>query len=619
MRAEQEKLNSRLNGMNEEEKDLLIRRLLEENSEMEARLEIANSAAAELAVQYQQIKDENAALKEEKKELLRQNRSLTDQLQKRKKDLFGRKSEQSSGIIDSVFDEDPEDPIDESSPEPVSRDTDETDASQRAAAAAALEAAKHPDGTKNPRGHKTCGKRKKDLDSLPTRTVYDFDVDALNEKYGEGNWRIAFWRKEDTIESVHTVQYHQVKYRPVVSVGLEHDLESEPCTKLMPGSLVSSSLLAEIMYQKAVQCIPSYRTEQDFLRSGVPISRQDMTNWINRFSNELLVSAADYMAELLVQRHYNQCDETPYQVIMDGRNAGSKSYMWVHTTSELDPDHPIIVFRFELTRKTDHLRVFYGDAGFTGTITSDCYCSYDILEKEYPDIRGSRCLMHARRNFYYAAMLVKAKEKPREELNELPEFKALILIDAINDADQPLKEVSPEERQQIRQTVVLEKADAFFDHLKTLDPDDPAYTETFRDAVKYALNHEEKLRRFLDDPMIPIDNGFCERAIKLFATARRNWLFSFSIPGAEAAATLFTLVETAKASGAHPYYYLKYLLETLPNMKVTKDRSSLKDCMPWSEVYRAYEKKEIEKSMDLFTDKVAPERPRTPRKKDKIA
>ncbi len=103
MRAEQEKLNSRLNGMNEEEKDLLIRRLLEENSEMEARLEIANSAAAELAVQYQQIKDENAALKEEKKELLRQNRSLTDQLQKRKKDLFGRKSEQSSGIIDSFL------------------------------------------------------------------------------------------------------------------------------------------------------------------------------------------------------------------------------------------------------------------------------------------------------------------------------------------------------------------------------------------------------------------------------------------------------------------------------------------------------------------------------------
>ena len=618
MRAEQEKLYSQLNGMNEEEKNLLIRRLLEEHSEMEARLEIANSAAAELAVQFQQIKDENAALKKDKKELIRQNRNLTDQLQKRKKDLFGRKSEQSSGIIDSIYDEDPEDPIDESSSEPIESE-DKTVESQRAAAAAALEAAKHPDGTKRPRGHKTRGKRKKDLGSMTTKTFYDFDADKLNEEYGEGNWRIAFWRREDTIESVHTVQYHQVKYRAVISVGLEHDLVSEPCTKLMPGSLVSSSLLAEMMYQKVVQCVPSYRTEQDFIRSGVPISRQTITNWIIHFSNDLLVIAADYMANQLIQRHYSQCDETPYQVIMDNRKAGSKSYMWVHTTSELDSFHPIIVFCFELTRKTDHLRTFYGDAGFTGNITSDCYCSYDILEEEYTDIKGSRCLMHARRNFYYAAMLAKVKGKPQEELNELPEFKALVLIDAINDADQPLKDVSPAERLKGRQSDVLEKADAFFDYLKTLNPDDPAYTETFRDAIKYALNHEEKLRRFLDDPMIPIDNGFCERAIKPFATARRNWLFSYSISGAEAAAVLFTLVETAKANGAHPYYYLKYLLETLSNLNVTKDKSFLEVCMPWSEAYRVYEKQEIGKNMSFFTDQISPERPRTPRKKDKCA
>jgi len=619
MRAEQEKLNSQLGSMSEEEKDLLIRRLLEENSEMKAQLEIANSAAAELAIQYQQIKEEKAALENEKKELLRQNRNLTDQLQKRNKNLFGRKSEQSSGIVASIFDEDPEDPIDEASSEPADPDTDGTVEAQRAAAAAALEDAKHPDSNKRPRAHKNRGKRKKDLDSLPKRTVYDFDVDALNEKYGEGNWRIAFWRKEDTIESVHTVQYHQVKFRPVISVGLEHDLVSEPCTKLMPGSLVSSSLLAEMMYQKVVQCIPSYRMEQDFIRSGIPISRQIMVNWINRFSNEMLAVVADYMADQLILRHYGQCDETRYEVVMDGRKAGSQSFMWVHTTSELDPGHPIIVFRFELTRKTDHLRAFYGDAGFTGNITSDCYCSYDVLEKEYAEIQGSRCLMHARRNFYYATLVVDRKGLSPEVINELPEFKALILIDAINDADQPLKSVSPEERLQVRQTVVLEKANAFFDFLKTLDSDDPAYTETFQDAVKYALNHEEKLRRFLDDPMIPIDNGFCERAIKPFATARRNWLFSYSIAGADAAATLFSLVETAKANGAHPYYYLKYLLETLPNLSVTRNKSSLEDCMPWSAVYLANEKKNMEETMSFFTDQVPPERPRTPRKKDKSA
>ena len=618
MRAELEELHSRLETMSREEVILFALELAEKSMEKDARLEIAGSAATEMAIQFQQARDENAALRKENKELLRQNRDLSDQLQMRKKDLFGRKSENASGVIGSIYEEDPEDPIDESSPEP--EDNGSPDGHGRADAIAAYEEAKRSRGSGKPRAKKVPGKRKADLDSLPTRTVYELDVEDLNQKYGEGNWRIAFWRTEDTIESAHTVQYRQIKYRPVVSVGLGHELESPyPCTKLLPGSLASESLIAELMYQKVVQCVPSYRMEADFIRSGIPLSRQAITRWLNRFSNEFLVIAAEHMAALLHQRPYNQCDETPYQVIMDSRNAGSKSYMWVHTTSELDHYRPIIVFRFELTRKTDHLRAFYGDTGFQGNITSDCYCSYDTLEKEYPWIYGSRCFMHSRRRFHYAAMLVKVKGKSAEEICELPEIKALILIDAIFDAERPLKGLQPIERLEIRQTVVRKRIDAFFDYLKTLDADDPSYSEKMRDAVQYSLKHEEKLRRFLDDPMIPIDNGFCERSIKPLATSRRNWLFSYSIYGAEAAATLFTLVETAKANQAHPYYYLKYLLEVLPKQKTSKGNAFLDDCMPWSEAYRAYEKKEKEEAMKFFADQEPPERPRTPRKKDSCA
>ena len=115
---------------------------------------------------------------------------------------------------------------------------------------------------------------------------------------------------------------------------------------------------------------------------------------------------------------------------------------------------------------------------------------------------------------------------------------------------------------------------------------------------------------------VPADNGFCERCIKPFATGRRNWLFSYSIYGAEAMAILFSLIETAKANDAHPYYYLKYLLEILPRQKTSKGNAFLNDCMPWSEKYRAYEKKEKEEAMRFFTDQEPPERPRTPRKKD---
>ena len=616
MRRELEELNSRIDSMSREEMILSLRRLMKECSEKDAILEINSAAATEMSIQFRQIKDENTALKKENKELLRQNRKLTDQLRMRNKDLFGRKSETSSGIADAIIDGDPTDPIEEI-PEGPGREAPD---GQEGTTASELEKALHPRRSRKAGGKKSSGKRKADLDRLPTRTVYDFDVDELNSAYGEGNWRIAFWRQEDTIESVHTVQYHKCTFRPVISVGLEHVLVApHPCGKLLPGSLASSALVAEVMYQKAVQCVPSYRMEADFLRSGVPLSRQTVTNWINRFCNELLVIVADHMASILCRLAYNQCDETTFEVIMDGRKAGSKSYVWVHTTSELDPGHPVIVYRFELTRATEHLRRFYGDSGFAGNITSDAYCSYGVLEEEYAEIHGSGCFMHVRRRFFYASLLISVKGKDPEDLQEIPEIRALALVDEIYDVERPLKDCSPEERLRARQSAVKEKVDAFFSYIKALDMGDPSYSEKFRDAVQYSLNQEEKLRRFLDDPMIPADNGFVERCIKPFACSRRNWLFSYSIEGAEAATVLFTLTETAKANGAHPYYYLKYLLETLSTQKITKESAFLDDCMPWSEAYRAYESSEKRAAMQTFADQTPPERPRTPRKKDRCA
>lgn len=612
MRADLEKLNSRLDAMTREELLLSIRGLIEECSEKDVRLDIAGSAATEMSRQFQLLRDKYAALEKEHKALLKEYRKATDKVRMRSNDLYGRKSEQASGIMDMILDETPEDPLAES--------VSETEAGNGPAGRKTSAYGNEAGGQNSRHGRKTAGKRAQDLSSMPTKTVYDLKVDELNQMYGEFNWRIAYWRQEDTIESAHTVQYHKRVYRPVISVGREHTLVSPyRCEKLMPGSLASPSLVAELMYQKAVQCVPSYRMEADFLRSGIPLSRQTITSWINRFCQELFAIVAEYMKKLLLQRKHNQCDETTYEVICDNRKAGSKSFVWIHTTSELDPGNPIIVYCFELTRGTDHLRTFYGDNDYTGVITSDAYCSYETLAKEYEGIHGSGCFMHARRRFHYAAMIIRVKDKTAEMFRELPEIKALSLIDAIYEAENPLKKLPSQERLQKRRDVVRQKVDAYFDYIKTLDKDDPDYSEKLRDAIGYSLNQESKLRMFLEDPMIPVDNGFCERAVKPFATSRRNCLFSYSIDGAESSAILFTLSETAKANHAHPYYYFKYLLETLPGQKVTKESSFLDDYMPWSETYRQYEKKEKEKALQFFADAVPPEKPKTPKKKDKCA
>ena len=56
-----------------------------------------------------------------------------------------------------------------------------------------------------------------------------------------------------------------------------------------------------------------------------------------------------------------------------------------------------------------------------------------IQEKEYADIHGSGCLMHVRRRFFYSALLIRVNGKDPEALRNLPEIRALSLIDEINE------------------------------------------------------------------------------------------------------------------------------------------------------------------------------------------
>lgn len=169
-----------------------------------------------------------------------------------------------------------------------------------------------------------------------------------------------------------------------------------------------------------------------------------------------------------------------------------------------------------------------------------------------------------------------------------------------------------------RRKEVLPRVNAFLDFVRTIDLANPLVGEKLRDAIQYALNQEENLRRFLDDGNIPIDNGITERAVKPVALYRRNSLFSFSVRGAEAMTTILSLIETAKANGADPYFYLKYLMEQLPPHLYDKGSEYMPDLMPWSDTYRRYEAAE---RLNQVKAQAPPgnEKPRTPRKRDKAA
>lgn len=94
-------------------------------------------------------------------------------------------------------------------------------------------------------------------------------------------------------------------------------------------------------------------------------------------------------------------------------------------------------------------------------------------------------------------------------------------------------------------------------------------------AISYTQKQWPKLLTYLADGRLEISNNRMERAIKPFATGRKNWLFSNSVEGANAAAIIFSLVETCKAHDVNPYDWLRHALTKLPACQRVEDYDAL--------------------------------------------
>ena len=89
----------------------------------------------------------------------------------------------------------------------------------------------------------------------------------------------------------------------------------------------------------------------------------------------------------------------------------------------------------------------------------------------------------------------------------------------------------------------------------------------------------------LEDGRCSFSNNLSENAIRPFTVGRKNWLFCDTPNGAQASAIVYTIVEMAKANGVNVYHYLTYLLEKLPDDRMSDDELEL--LAPWNETIKA--------------------------------
>ena len=577
-----------------EELRRILLSLKQENIDLKNRESELLNTYEEMAVTYRQMQDELKGIREENRELKKklEKEEAKNTLQANR--IFGRQTEKTSDLVQDQDlekedplseDTDPEDPVAGGSQKDTPTDTD----------------GRGQKSTGRTGGRRPKGKHHRDLGRLPQRDVYEYDTQELDRLYGAGNWRFYKWHETLKVEHVPALYYVKRIHTPVVSVGLDHSLFCMPPSGiLLPGSDATPSLVSSIMTNKFSLSLPAYRQEWQLALRGVSISRQTMSNWIIRFSKENFKKVYGWMAKLLKDTGCTQSDETTLLVIRDGRRAGRKSFIWVHITSELSCGHPIAVFSYEPDRSTDHLRDFY--KGYVGQIICDAYSAYQTFAKENgTNVIICGCWMHARRRWVNALRIKDVAGLSNEEIDALPEVKALRLIGEIYDAEMALKELTAEERLARRSSEVKDKVNAYYELVESIDLEDPAVSEKMKDACKYSLNQKEQLCRFLENGNIPIDNGACEHRIRDLAIGRANWEFCTSTKGAEACAIMYTMVETAKINGSDPYFYLKYLLEKAPVTSMLEPGPKyMESLMPWSEEYKKYEQEQKQMLIDLY-------------------
>lgn len=445
---------------------------------------------------------------------------------------------------------------------------------------------------KPPRKHKKKGQREEDLKDFPQEEIpHDVSEEELNAAFGKGSWKSMpdeiFWQLR--FEPARWIAEKHVIKVYVGTDGLHQDefLRGDHPATLFKGSIATPSLEAAIINSKYVNNNPLDRISQDFQTNGLNLSRQTMSNWTVWSAERYFLPLYELMKKRQLEAHVNQCDETPVEVIHDGRPAGSKSYMWVHLTGELSPVPKIIIYEYQKTRHSDHPKEYYKD--FTGVLMTDGLEQYHKLERDLEEITNANCMAHARRHF---ANAIKAIGKGNQKaIQSSIAYKALVRIGAIYDLEGTLKELTPEERLKERQASIKPLVEEFFAWIREILADQTVLPkgETAK-GLNYCLNQEKYLKVFLNDGEVPIDDSASERALRNFTIGRKNWVTINTVRGAQASAIIYSLTETARANNLNVYYYIRHLLTELPQLireNGNIEESKLEPLMPWSKTLPA--------------------------------
>jgi len=307
--------------------------------------------------------------------------------------------------------------------------------------------------------------------------------------------------------------------------------------------IAGEGLLAHIITSKYCDHNPLNRLEGILKRHGVDINVSTMCDWVGK-SADLLAPLVKRMREKILQSPKINTDDTPIPVKSKKRRGSTyNGYLWVY----VDDKHNI-VFDFTPTRSREGPLKFLGTA-YSGYVQADAYSGYDEFFRK-SDATEVGCHAHARRKFDYAL-----------DTDPVRAARLLVLWGRLYDIERKAKDENYssahllEARQKEAKPKLAEIKTVLDEYKNQVLPKSP-----IGKAITYSLNQWEALNRYVDDPMLEIDNNLSERILRMVVIGRKNYMFAGSEAGAWRAAIIYSLVASCKLNEIDPFRYFRDVL-----------------------------------------------------------
>lgn len=334
----------------------------------------------------------------------------------------------------------------------------------------------------------------------------------------------------------------------------------------IPRGHAGAGLLAHVLVSKYADHLPLYRQAEIYAREGVEIERSTLADWVGGAS-ALLAPLVDRVGQHVLSATKIHADDTPVPVLAPGMGKTATGRLWTYVRDDRPSGSntpAAVFFRYSPDRKGEHPRKHLSN--FRGSLQADAYAGFHHLY-DSGHIVEAACWAHARRKFYDI-----------HQANGSPiAHEALSRIGAIYEIEADIRGKPPDVRKEVRQTRAGPLLDQMKIWISAMLTQVSAKSEIAA-AIRYSLSRWPALTRYRDNGNLEIDNNAAERALRVVALGRKNYLFAGSDAGGERAANIYTLIGTAKLNGINPEAYLRLVLDRIAEHPINK----LDDLLPWN-------------------------------------